>query len=356
MTNHDQIVRRFVEKAGLPDSDSLKGDDYIQVGHRSGYGSLVIDTIYSYGRHFPLARIMPSASGDPRGWWLLNGDTYSVSTTRHQNLVRAAVKDTGLPVMIVSFDALRQADIRQNTITPVEILPDRYTWEPRVSSLPPGELALSDDSHNRNWQQRLSDRKWTYEAKVHHLGEAVFRAEYAYDTRIELPYLDLEHNLRIPAKWEHRSGTAYFISAFDENEPGFGLYFMAQLPDDAEPTTVAEARECLKPGGVRSAEAQGQHVLRQGDVFGIPVPWPTRDLPGPSERSAYVLGVNHVVTEVRKRDGLTYGRGYMRHRPQESWRQPEHRRVKLGDGRTWHLLVRNTVPDGRSWSMGGDVD
>ena len=349
MTNHDQIVRRFVEKAGLPDSDSLKGDDYIRIRHHSGYGSSVIDTVYSYGWHFPLARIMPLASGDPRGWWLLNGDTYSVSTTRHQNLVRAAVKDTGLPVMIVSFDALRQAGIRQNTITPVEILPDRYTWEPRISSLPPGELALSDDRFNRNWQQRLSDRKWTYEAHMHHLGEAVFRAEYTQ----RVPRVLENGEWRYPPDIH---GTAYFLSAFDENEPGFGLYFLAQLPEGAEPTTVAEARECLKPGGVRVAEAQGHEVLRQGDVFAIPVPWSTRDFPGPSERSAYVLDVNHVVTEVRKRDGLTYGRGYMRHRPQESWRQPEHRRVKLGDGSTWYLLVRNTVPDGRSWSMGGDVD
>jgi hypothetical protein len=30
--------------------------------------------------------------------------------------------------------------------------------------------------------------------------------------------------------------------------------------------------------------------------------------------------------------------------------------VKLGDGKTWYKLVKNTVPEGRSWSVTGKVD
>lgn len=349
MTTHDQIVRRFAEKAGLPESGSLKDNGNLIVGHHSGYGSYVIDTIYSYGSHFPLATIMPSASGDPRGWWLLNGDTYSVSTSRHQSLVRNAVKGTGLPSMIVSFSALNEAGIRHSSITPVEILPDRYTWEPRTRVEAPSDYSRTGGDSTRNWQQ-LPDGRWSYEAQVHHLGEAVFHAKYTQ----RVPRVIENGVWRYPPNIH---GTAYFLSAFDENEPGFGLYFMCQLPPDAKPSTVAEAREALKPELVKFAEKAGLEVLRQGDVFAIVTDAETRNLRAPSERAAFVLGVNHQVTEVRHdKRGLTYGRGFMRHRPRESWRRPEHRTLKLGDGKTWYLLVRNTVPEGRSWSMGGNVD
>ena len=36
---------------------------------------------FSYGYHFPRAGLMPGEDG-PRGWWLVNGDKYSVSTSR----------------------------------------------------------------------------------------------------------------------------------------------------------------------------------------------------------------------------------------------------------------------------------
>jgi hypothetical protein len=57
-----------------------------------------------------------------------------------------------------------------------------------------------------------------------------------------------------------------------------------------------------------------------------------------------VLGTNHSVAEgVILKGGAVLGRGIMRHEP-ESWRPPDHKQVKLGDGKTWYMLVRNTVP------------
>jgi len=329
------IIQRYAEQAGTPNPKFLHDKRAnVYVGEsggnywRGGDGR----TIYSYGSHFPMATIMPEGD-NPRGWWLVNGDTYSSSTSQHQSELRAALKRTGLPMLIVPFTALNQAGIRQRTIKPVSIRPDRYTWERRTREEAPKEWELKYTDGYRNWAE-LPDGRWSYEMPVHHLGDSLFFAYY-----------------------DHRNGAhdgAFFLSAFDENEPSPGLYFLAQLPDDAHPTTVEEAFEALKPEEVKNAENLPVEVLRQGDVFAIPTYASTRDLPGPSKRSEYVLNVNHQATEVRTMSNSTFARGYLRHRPQG--RGPEHRRVKLGDGKTWYKLVRNTVPEGRSWSVSGNVD
>lgn len=342
MTTNWDIINRFAEEAGKPGARLLRlGSARVMTGHHSGYGSGTEDTIFSYGRHFPMARIMP-AGDEPRGWWLLNGDTYSVSTSRHQSDMRSAVKRTGLPVVIVPFSALHMAGTDIDSVEPVDVLPDRYTWEPRIRAEAPAAWEQENDTrYCRNWRQ-LDDGRWSYETSVHRLGESLIRASYSYTTRPE---------------YTRHAGTALFLSGFDMNERP-PLYFLAQLPDGAQPWTVAEAFEALKPDEVKDAEALGIEVLRQGDVFAIPTTWKTRDLPGPSMRMAQVLDVSHRVSELRyvAEHGITYGRGVLRHRPEQSWRKPEHKQVKLGDGRTWHQLVLNTVPAGRSWSVDGKID
>src|SRR5207237_9339499 len=70
-----------------------------------------------------------------------------------------------------------------------------------------------------------------------------------------------------------------------------------------------------------------------------------------------VLDTSHIVTEVIvTEDGDTYARGIMRHRPEQSWRNPDHVAVKLGDRKTWYRLVKNTVEATRPWSIAGNVD
>jgi hypothetical protein len=331
------IIERFANEAGKENPKFLHNKGLnVFAGREHGK-----DAIFSYGYHFPMAVLMPGEEG-PRGWWLVNGDTASVSTSKHQGGVRSALQRTGLPMIIIPFSALREAGIDRDTIERVEVLPDRYTWEPRTRDESPKDWERSDTRYAKDWSE-THDGKWAYMASVHHLGESLIKA--AYTTREMGTYRDIRH----PA--------AYFLSAFDENEPGRGLYFLCQLPDEAEPTTVAEAREALKPQAVKDAEALGETVLRQGDVFAIPTDAETRNLRAPSEHSAYVLNVNHKATEVRyDKRNLTYARGVLRHRPRETWRRPEHRAVKLGDGKTWYRLVKNTVPEGRSWSVGGNVD
>lgn len=363
-----EIIERFVRDAGK-DSPEFYSDDHLQGIYRSTLNGN--DTIFSYGPHFPLAEIMPG-NGTRRGWWLLNGDRWrggggwGSSTSGQQTEVQQLVRDTGLPYLIVPFSALNQAGIRHNSIQIVDQLPERYTWETFTRETAPSQYELdsvlaegaklNSTWYFRNWEQ-LENGRWSYETSVHHLGEAVFEADYQYWRR-EPAHMDLETHLLVHPAGHYVDGTSYFLSAFDENEPGFGLYFLAQLPDGAEPRTVAEAREALKPNLVKGAEQNGLGVLRQGDVFAVAHPaLKTAQLPGPSKRGEFVLHVNHQVTEVRRdNSGTTYGRGVMRHKPREWGRRPEHRAVKLGDGKTWYELVKNTVPEGRSWSVGGQVD
>jgi hypothetical protein len=54
---------------------------------KNSTGSLFIDgdTIYSYGKHFPLAR----RNADGTFW--VNSDKYSVTTSKQQSMVRGAI-------------------------------------------------------------------------------------------------------------------------------------------------------------------------------------------------------------------------------------------------------------------------
>lgn len=339
MATHAEILARYAANAGT-DRKMLHSRNANIVVSRDG------TTVYSYGTHFPMAKIMPAE--DARGWWLVNGDRYSVTTSHHQSQLRDALGGTSLPSMILPFSALGSADVIESSITPVEILPDRYTTVTHRGTL--ADMPEHMRANPAYWGARaLDSERWEWDSQEHHLGEAVFSAlvREHHATR------DARGNAD-PYGWTTTERRAWFLSGFDTQE-AFGLYFLAELPGPAE--TVAEAYESLKPAEVKAAEAAGLTVTRQGDVFAVPHPEvSTRGLLGPTMRMALVAGTDsHVATESRG----AYSRGNLWHRPRTQWgtpRRPEHRRQTMGDGRTWHLLMRNTVPAGRSWSIAGNVD
>jgi hypothetical protein len=330
MTTHAEIAGRFAEHAGKPDARLL----------RTQSASVFVSphderNLLSWGTHFVLARIMLTDAGE-RSWWLLNGDTYSISTTRHQRVAREACQRTGLPTLIVPFSCLRQARIDPESITPVDISPERFeTIEHHTRSK--GEVP-----ETYRWQARqLPDGRWVWTSHRHWLGASVFRATY---TTVDLSEV-----------------TACFLSAFDEQEPR-PLYFLSELPQDAEPATVEQALHALKPAEVVAAEDAGVASTRQGDVFAIPTTLATRQLPRKRERGACLLNLSHTATEACVTDdGATYARGILRHAPAQYWRAPEHKRQPMGDRKTWHLIVKNTVPidangNSRAWLRAGNVD
>ena len=333
----EQIIRRYAREAGKPDADLLMAQS----------GNVHVDTsdhrnLLSYGRHFVLARIMLDQHGK-RSWWLVNGDTYSPSTSHHQSVTRSVLRASGLPLLILPFTTLNRAGINRETIQPADIRPDRTEYIAHSAATLADVPGIHRWAAARNHDKTLShvntyhgdvpdDGRWHWETSRHWLGDSLFTADY-------------------------RSGSASFLSSFDyqENPP---QYFLCQLPANDSPHTVSEAIEALKPAAVREAEADGLTVTRQGDVFAIPSAVSTRDLhrQGATRTRAYVLNVNHTASEVVETPGGTYARGTLRHAPREWGRRPEHAMRRIGDGKTWHLLVKNTVPDTRSWSAEGNVD
>lgn len=345
MPTHDQVAAKWAQTVG---TEQWTGRGL--TGARM-FGES--DALYSHGHHFRLAEVHTRDDGSR--WFMLNGDNYSVSTSRHQSITRGAVHATGADSMIVPFTALQRGGIIRQTITPVEVLPESHEWIKHSAAdwadVPEAQHYYAtrnreDRTYYHSEEPVPQDGRWHWETGRHWLGGAVFSADYViYDHGSELPY--------------GTRGRAYFISGFDENERR-PQYFLAQLPDGAQPQSYAAALDALQPDAVRMAAAAGRTVLRQGDVFAIECPTADarqlRSLGAERARMAYVLGVNHIATEVATVSDLTYARGILRHRPREIWREAEHRNVKLGDGKTWHHLVKNTVPAGRSWSLGGRVD
>jgi len=335
MTTLKQIATRFAEEAGKPGARLLRGQS----------GSIFVSprddrTLYSWGTHFPLARIMPGKSGE-RSWWLLNGDTYSVSTTNHQRIVRDACNGTGLPVLILPFSCLEAARIDRESIIPLDIQPEGYEETTHHAA------TEEQVPQSYRWNARqLPDGPWEWTTYRHWLGASVFQAAYTS---------------HVGEDWQPVTRTAYFLSAFDEQEPR-PLYFLCELPAGAAPGTVAEALQALKPAEVLAAEAAGLTVTRQGDVFAVPLDLTTRQVPGKTERGGYLLNLGHKATEVRVADdGTTYARGILRHSPVQYGRAPEHQRRPMGDRKRWHLIVKNTVPldargNSRAWSRTGNVD
>jgi hypothetical protein len=116
----------------------------------------------------------------------------------------------------------------------------------------------------------------------------------------------------------------------------------------------------------------GLTVTRQGDIFAIPTSVTTRELKsrakthehrfwdgGPlhevehvairkrtrhGEGATNLLGTRHCATEVvLTEDGQTYARGLLYHAT-GGFGRADHARRKMLDGRTWHRILKNTVP------------
>lgn len=113
---HDDVARRWHARATGSNADALKSHNLFDQG----------DRIMSYGSHFEVARVLRGKKGEARAF-LLNGNTYSVTTSRHQSAVRSAVFGHGLPVVTIPHDALQAADIELSTIELVDVQRDWWT-------------------------------------------------------------------------------------------------------------------------------------------------------------------------------------------------------------------------------------
>lgn len=444
MTCHSDVVDRWV--------DVTLGRTTKANFRRSGNVFADGDLIFSYGSHFELGRLVRDKRDRPL-FFLLNGDRYSVTTSHHQSIVRAATERSGLPTVILPHSALHAAGIDLRSIEIVEVTRDRHeeinhrthtqpegsVWrvDPvhRYVDLTPEELQAIVDKRNddersyyeralkwaaegesyfvenppleptlltvedlpdwdrREYRQVGTERRlyttsrghrqidvsiaddgtttYSWTTYRHWLGESLIRARVDTTTVVRCrackgtgrlnndPRPGMSATDEVWDAWQagfckacHRRGEryrrhrrrAYFLSGFDMNEPR-PLYFFCELPKGPKPTTVAEAYEVLKPDAVRLAEQMGRRVSRQGDIFAIELrdtdKRALRKAGATFEKRGNLLGTNHVATEVAYLpDGTTLVRGTLHHAPR--WRNPDHRRLTVG--KSWHLVVKNTVP------------
>lgn len=394
--------------------------DCFQIIERNG-------VLYSYGTHFELVRPLRDKRGRIHSY-LLNGDTYSQSTTQHQWHVRHLLSDK--QTVIIPYEALNSAGIDLETVQIVHVTSDTHTTtkhrttefpegaayrqEPQWDYVPPSDadyaeaVAKATPDALREWERRkarhaedptiwsdpgefepptkndvflynkrvlrgvvetlhTSGRKYApeitvetlpdgtkeyrWEVRRHWLGESLIRARITWNT-----YED--RRVHAHHRW------AYYLSGFDHEEAQ-PLYFFAELPRGAKPTTVAEAYEALKPDPVKLAEQMNRPIFRQGDIFGVPMAMDRKALKALGARIErrrmaelelspvmrevkpanlpYVLHTNHTATEVAYLpDGVTLARGTMYHDPEG--RRADHARRRIGDGKTWHVVIKNTVP------------
>lgn len=423
------------------------------------------DVLYSYGRHFELARPLRDKRGGIRGY-LLNGDTYSQSTTQHQFHVRHLLANE--ETVIIPYEALNSAGIDLGTVQIVHVKPDTWTttqhrtterpprskwvdhpiykdrrlteaevneildqrhdeamssykykvkwheeslaegkrspWESAVKAGPPvrpnklPESAMTKryvagydrklHRNGRDWGdeidvQTLPDGtvEYSWSTTRHWLGEALIRARITWTRWRECETCHGTGWGIGPTRWRDnwidcpscrgRGGDttthhrwAYYLSGFDHEEAR-PLYFFAELPRGVKPQTVAEAYEALKPDPVKLAEQMGRPIFRQGDIFGVPTRLDRKALKAQGARIEkrqppvvelspvmrevqpanlpYVLNTNHTATEVAYLpNGVTLARGTMYHDP--LGRPADHARRRIGDGKTWHVVIKNTVP------------
>jgi len=245
-------------------------------------------TLYSYGYHFILAVRLNT------GEYLINGDTYSSSTSRHTSLCIRYLQ----PNVIIPFSALDQVTRDHHLIEIVDRESDKYI--PRTRKDPEtGELI---------------------EYEEHRLGAAVIKFE-----------------------------NKYYLSSIDDGAKGQGGYFLVELPENAQ--TVENAFDILFPKELN----ENQPHTRQGEFFFVPTDMKTTDLLPMEPRfedknniARYFpnagTGHAHMATEIRHTGEDIYVRGTIRH--------TEHKMLKLG--KIWHRVYVNRAV--RSFSAGGNVD
>ncbi|UDL15469.1 hypothetical protein SEA_PEPE25_94 [Microbacterium phage Pepe25] len=177
---HEDVARRWANRALHPGRDALRSNNLHDVG----------DSIQSYGSHFEVGRILRDRKGEPVGW-LLNGNTYGVTTSRHQRAVRDAVTGQGLPIVTIPHQALDAAGIDLRTVQIIDVQRDWFTE--RTITKRDGTVHWEyeyDHSERGGWQNSLT-------------GEFVDRGDYWGERAVSKPVIECDHELPdIPGPWK----------------------------------------------------------------------------------------------------------------------------------------------------------
>jgi hypothetical protein len=323
--NHDQVVKNFAEG-------------------KNRHGSRIFaegNILYSYGRHFPLA--VRRSAGDSRvkidvrgnkDWYLLNGDKYSVSTSKHQGITYHCFRDFPR----VAFSALRAAGIDYNTCKLIDFYPDSF------------ETVYNPEIHTYEDKNKWDNFKVPVGAEYHERKNKDGIIESKSYHRIGATVLEQDRK--------------HFICGMDE-----GSYFISLLPRKVK--AVAEAFQVLKPKEVIAVEKAEEdfnnssrnnihlasQIKRQGEWFFIPVDLHFKE--SQFSKSAALPSADsssnrHVCTRLLKQRKKYFVKGIVRHKNSFNNRRADHKPVKLGTGKEIYQAVCNTAKG--SWSASGRVD
>lgn len=324
--SHEKVIERFYE--------GKRGRGH-NVYSEEENGRL---RLYSYGPHFPLAVKLlkdgPMGNKEKRMYgvydgteeqrpvrWLLNGDTYSSSTSHHQRLARSECPDNAVTM---PFSALREAI-------------GGSIWS--FTNLEGIEILDFREDHYRTVKYIDGEGK-EREREEHILGATLF----TYDDKYFLAGVD--DGLKKRNFWR---GEGFFI---------------VELPRPC--TSIGIAYDVLKPDEVREAEEAGREVKRQGEFFFVEVDGDLRLIKkahGPvigdgrncnlatnelfveyDDRGNPISGNPHRVLEAKEfLGGYIFARGGVKH--------PQHKTVTL---KKWNRVFKSLAV--RSISASGNVD
>lgn len=204
MTSYDEVARRWVSV--------VEGSSQSHLTSSGGRMYASGDKIYSYGSHFELGR--PLRRNGAVVGYLLNGDRYSNTTSKHQAVVRGALGDR--ETIILPYTALEAAGIDLDTVQPVHVSPDRWeTFHHSVNVPPPGAqwrahknyewrpltdeemaemLARKDAERHAEWE-RLSQYEWYHHPEPRPLTPEDLKHERK---RVDLPDTHTFHTSGLP--------------------------------------------------------------------------------------------------------------------------------------------------------------
>lgn len=408
MSTKDQVVNGFRKQSGRHTQGSIGRQGQTNIFYEN-------QILYSFGYHFPLAiryhaesEIPESSEGFGCGiQYIINGDDkYSVTTTQHQNQVIRECK----PNVQIPFSALAEAwNWAATKACGLDLLNAKYeSLRPNVFLKAQGEegfleyqrqsKVMTDFFRSEEMQEAQRKYNWCSERSVSGLANRLMRGEgefrivnYRNDTWqhthdggktwasdyfngfVEGAYKAVCDQCgwegtepEVAPTSQHRLGAVlftirnnYFLSSFDEQDRS--NYFLCQVP--GEPKTVEEAYENLKPFPIKGLDAISQSYLRQGDWFfyqdaGSGDKGFLKTLAKSEQKVVRLGGASgtHMVSRMRKGGGemeQVYVAGIVQHSPIDG-RSPEHKRLKLGDGKSWWVPVKNTSEAG--WGAKGNVD
>ena len=283
---------------------------------------------------------------------IVNADNAPTVTSRKQQRdFRSALG--GNKHALIPFSALGATGILPEHVEVLDTTPDReiVSWR-RCPKDPCWHTKNRESDYVRFNEDGTHDLKCI----AHFLGETLFAARRRFGTETRL-----------------------YVCGLDRNDnPAKRNFYMAQLPEGAAAATVDEALALLRPPGLPEG------TLRQGEWFFVPAPDVRakeaencrliRQTPLSLWRDELAPGVPILTTDVEEIPGALNshdinffartGRA-RRHRATRMYvngavyvsgmvRDEEHNPLKLGNGKTWYLVVRNLATG--SWGAGGKVD